>query len=166
MVIFLPRRWALIGLVAGVLYLTLGQEVIVLGLHVFAIRFLTLAGFVRVMARRELSFSRMNRIDHELQLFFLVYTLIVFLFRSNEGQVFEIGRAVDAFLCYFTFRGLVWSADDLREFLRALPLLLIPLYYDCIDLESYTNYNPFFSMGGIRAVGEGAFQGRPAASCW
>src|SRR5664279_1805832 len=144
-VFFAPRRWALVGIMAGVLYLTLNQHVDFMGFNLFAVRFLELAAFIRVMARREFSFSKLNGIDKALLLLF-AYTTIVFLLRSKEGQAYQIGRAIDAYLCYFTFRGLVSGVEDLRWFLRAFLVLLAP-YVALLLVESLTRQNPFSSMG-------------------
>ncbi len=65
-VLVAPRRWAVLGMIAGVLYLTQIQAVNLLALNVFAIRFLEVAGFIRVMSRREYSFSRLNQLDKSL----------------------------------------------------------------------------------------------------
>src|SRR5580692_5273507 len=100
------RRVALLGMMAGVLYLTEGQQLPVLGLNFFACRFLELAGFIRVMSRREFSFSNLNKIDHAL-IWLYSFATIVFVLRSPDGQAYAIGVAGDAFLCYFTFRGLI-----------------------------------------------------------
>ncbi len=140
------RRWALLGMAAGVLYLTQAAAIDVLGFNMFAVRFLELAGFIRVMARREFSFSNLNELDR-LFLFLYAYTTIVFLLRSNEGQVYAIGVAVDAALCYFIFRGLVADIDDFRWFLGALIVLLIPYVY-LLFIEMRTAQNPFSLLGG------------------
>src|SRR5580692_8004345 len=67
------RRWAALGLIIGVLYLTQAQVTDILWLHMTAVRFLELAGFARVMSRREFSFSRMNGMDRTF-LFLYAYT--------------------------------------------------------------------------------------------
>jgi hypothetical protein len=141
------RRWALIGMLAGVLYLTQGQQLQVLGVNLFAIRFVELAGFIRVMVRREFSFSGLNRIDRGLLLLY-GYTTLVFLLRSSEGVLNHIGTAVDAFLCYFTFRGLVGDISDLRWFLCAFLILLGP-YVVLLLVERLARNNLFSAMGGI-----------------
>src|SRR5687768_15695069 len=105
-VLFGPRRWAVVGMVAGVLFLTLGLSVNVGGLNVYALRFLEVAGFVRVMARKEISGVRLNSIDRNLLLLFS-YTTVVFMLRSNEEWTFQIGASVDAVLSYLAFRGLI-----------------------------------------------------------
>jgi hypothetical protein len=145
MVTFAPRKWALLGMMAGVLYLTQGEHIDVLGLNLFAVRFLEVAGFARVMIRREFSFSRLNEVDRALLLLYS-YTTIVFLLRSTEGQAYLIGTAVDAMLCYFTFRALIGNVEDFKWFLRAFVILLAP-YVVLVAVESLTAYNPFAVVG-------------------
>jgi hypothetical protein len=152
-----PRRWALMGIMAGVLYLTQGQQVSVVGFNLYAIRFIELAGFIRVMGRKEFSFSRLNRMDRVFLLLY-IYSTVVFLLRSSEGHANQIGIAVDAILCYFTFRGLVGGIEDFRWFLRAFIILLAP-YAMLILFESLTRHNPFNFMGGV-VYGDWVREGR------
>ncbi|HWF19899.1 MAG TPA: hypothetical protein VG754_11555 [Verrucomicrobiae bacterium] len=147
-VLIAPRRWALLGMIAGALFLTERQQVSVGGINFYSIRFLELAGFVRVMSRAEFSFRSCNRIDRAL-IFLYVYTAVVFCLRSAEGQAYIIGNSVDAFLCYFTFRGLVRDASELKLFLRDFIMLLLP-YAAMILYESMTHRNAFaFIDGGM-----------------
>ncbi len=129
------------SMVAGALYLPQGLHLELLGFNLFAFRFVELAGFVRVMSRRELSFSNLNGVDRSLALF-SIYTTVVFLIRSPDGLAFEFGRTVDTLLCYFTFRGLLRNIDDFRWFLVVFLLLLIP-YLGLVLIERITADNPF-----------------------
>jgi hypothetical protein len=145
-VLFGPRRWALLAMMVGVVYVPQSQQVDVLTINMFSVRFLELAGFIRVMSRREFSFSKLNRIDRALLLLY-AFTAVVFSLRSSEGQVFVIGTAVDAWLCYFTFRGLVVDMEDFRWFLQAFVFLLAP-YAVLLVIETLTKYNVFSLLGG------------------
>ena len=158
LVLLAPRRWALLGMMAGVLFLTQGQAIHVLGLNLNSMRFLELAGFIRVMVRREFLFSSLNGIDRAFILVY-VYTTFVFLLRSNLGQstsmditqvstMDKIGSMVDAVLCYFTFRGLIESMEDWVWFLRSFVILLVP-YVALVSVERLTHQNPFALVGGI-----------------
>jgi hypothetical protein len=143
-------------MIAGVLYLTQGQKIEVLGLNLFANRFLEMAGFVRVMIRREFSFRSLNRIDYALMMLYS-YTTVIFLLRSSEDQAYQIGLAVDAILGYFAFRGLIGGMEDFRWFLRSFILILGP-YLVLVSIERLTGHNPFDFMG----VPEHLFrEGRP-----
>lgn len=141
------RRWALIGVMAGVLFLTQGQQLQILGFNMYALRFLEMAAFFRVMSRREFSFSKPNRIDKALLLLY-AYTTVVFLVRSSMGQANQIGIMIDACLCYFTFRGLIQDIDDFRWFLKKFVILLIP-YVGLLVIERLTTHNLFNLIGGI-----------------
>lgn len=146
-VLLAPRRWALVGMFGGILYLTQGQSIDVLGLNLYPMRVLTLAGFVRVLARGEWSPSMLNDIDKVLLLTY-GYRTIVFILNSNGSAIYAIGWIVDAALSYLSFRGLLASFDDLAWFLRALAVLLVP-YVAILFVESSTGDNLFAIVGGI-----------------
>jgi hypothetical protein len=152
-VLFAPRRWALLGTVAGILYLTQAQQLDIGGFNLYAVRFIELAAFARVMVRKEFSFSELNKLDRTMILLY-VYTVSVFLVRSREDQAYQIGIAVDALLSYVAFRGLVENAAGFRWFLRAFVVLLIP-YVAFVSIETLTSNNPFASIGGIELIRAG-----------
>lgn len=116
----------------------------------FAIRFVELAVFIRVMSRREFSFAQINGFDRSFVLLYLVTTLI-FLVRSNELLAFQIGEMLDAYLCYFAFRGLVVNFEDFQWFLRAMLILLVP-YAVLVLFESVTSRNLFSVLGSIEST--------------
>jgi hypothetical protein len=145
-VLVASRRVALLGMMAGVLYLTEAQQVSVLGFNFFAMRFIELAGFIRVMSRREFSFHRLNKLDRAV-IWLYVYTTVVFLMRSKDGVAFQIGAALDALLCYFTFRGLMSDVEEFKGFLRGFLILLTP-FAALVLIESITRHNPFSILGG------------------
>lgn len=139
-----PRRYALLAFACGVLFLTQGQAVDVLGFNMFAVRFLELAGFARVIARGEFVMSDLNRLDRALAISYL-FTSLIFVVRSNEGHAYWIGYSVDALLCYLTFRGLIRSQREFVWFLQGVVLLMIP-YLGLLAAESGTLRNPFDFM--------------------
>lgn len=158
-VLFSPRKWALLGMMASVLYLTQGQTVDLAGFNMWATRFIELAGFIRVMARHEFSFHQMNKVDYAL-VWLYVFSTVVFLLRSSTGQAYQIGMAVDAFLAYFAFRGLLKDMEDFQWFLRAFVFLLAP-YALLVLMESRTGHNPFAVIGGIEGGPNWMRHGRP-----
>lgn len=145
-VLFAPRRWAMLAMAAGTLYLTQGNAIEILGLNLFAVRFLEMASFARVMARREFTLSKLNEMDRPFIILYL-YTTIAFVLRSDAGQAYQIGLVVDAILCYLIFRGLIEGMDDLRWFLSVFVILLIP-YVALLVAEMHTGQNPFSMLGG------------------
>src|SRR5580700_4342720 len=142
-----PRRWALLGMMASVLYLTQYQQIEVAGFNMFMHRFIELAAFIRVVTRRELSLSKLNRIDWGLIVLY-AYTTVVYLSRESESAAYIIGQAVDAYLCYFAFRCLVTNLGEFRWFLKAFVFLLAP-YMLLLVREHFTGHNPFAVLGAI-----------------
>jgi hypothetical protein len=146
-------------MMVGVLYLPQAQTIDVAGFSMFSDRFLELAGFIRVMARHEFSFRALNKVDKAL-LWLYLFVPIIFGIRGDPGLAFTIGGSVDAFLCYFAFRGLVRDLDDLRWFLRAFVFLLAP-YALLVVFESLTAHNLFALLGGTEGGGHWMRNGRP-----
>jgi hypothetical protein len=147
LVLFAPRRWALLGMMAGVLYLPLAQYIIVAGFYLYPTRFLVLVAFIRVVSRGEFSLSRMNGVDRAL-VWLYTFTTVVFLLRSSEGQVGQIGGAVESMLCYFAFRGLVGGIEEFKWLLRSLVILLLPFVFLTV-VERLTGQNGFAFLGGV-----------------
>src|SRR5690348_8084425 len=84
-----PRRFALLGVLAGALFLTQGQSIDIGGFNIFAMRFVEMAAFARVVSRRELADVHINRVDRMLLVLYL-YTTAVFLLRSSVDFAFQI----------------------------------------------------------------------------
>jgi len=159
-VLFGSARWAVIGMMAGMLYLPIGQSLSVFGINLFAMRFVEIAVIVRIVCRREFSSFVWNGIDRTFLLLY-AYTTLVFLARTHEGQANMIGIAIDAYICYFAFRALIYDVEDLKWFLRMFLLLLIP-YTALVWTESMIGRHTFailnsvpevFREGRIRSVG-------------
>jgi hypothetical protein len=144
-VCFGKARPAVLAMVAGVLYLTEGQMIEV-GVHLYAVRILGMALFARVLIRHEWSFSRVNSIDKALLLLYC-YTSVIFVVRSSTGQAANIAETIDAFCCYFGFRALITSEDDIRWLLRKLIVLLAP-YAFLLLIERIQGRSVFVFMGG------------------
>jgi hypothetical protein len=143
------RRWAVMAIMAGVLYLTLAQSVNVGGANLSAIRLLELTAVARITVRREF-IAKAHRIDALVALLY-AYTVLVFFWRSDVDHAYILGISVDAALSYFLFRSLIVSAADLRWFLRGFTLLLVP-YVVMLGVETATRENPFAIIGGLSFV--------------
>ena len=148
--LFAPRRWALLSVVAGVFFLTQGHFVEVGGLSLTPIRFLEIAGVARVLLRRELAGWRPNAVD-TLLLVTYTYSAIVWSLRSQTFGFFQLASAIDPLLCYFAFRGLLRDVAELRWFLRAFLLLLVP-FTALVLAERINGESPFVIVGASREV--------------
>lgn len=147
-VLFAPRRWALLAMAFGILYLTMGHAVEVMDLRLYPVRLLTLAAFVRVLARKEWSDNGLLAID-KLVIAVYAYQAVAFLLNGNGSATSGIAPTVDALLAYFACRGLVRHTEDLTRFLQDFTPLLV-VYAALVYLEMSTRQNPFSIVGGIQ----------------
>ncbi|MEO6002492.1 MAG: hypothetical protein ABIZ04_12145 [Opitutus sp.] len=155
------RRFAILGVFAGVLFLTQGQSFDIGGFNVFGMRFIELAACVRVLSRGEFVSSDINKLDKAVLILY-IFTTVVFLIRSSVDFAYQIGIAVDASLLYFSFRGLMRTVEDFQQFLKDFVFLLAP-FAALVLVETLTTKNPFSSMGGV-SYGDWSRDGR--ARCY
>ena len=90
-------------------------------------------------------FFNLNAIDRAVLLLY-VYATVVFLLRSKDGQAYQVGGAVDAFLVYFSCRALIGSPEDFRWLLRSFVLLLIPFVL-AVAIERLKGHSPLAFVG-------------------
>lgn len=156
LILIMPRDWAALSVIAGVIYLTSGQQLFIEGVNFFAMRFIEVAGFARIIIRKEFSFAKLNAIDKSFLLFQCVF-LSVFLIRSIidpssiETRFFRIGYFCDGVMSYFIFRGLLSDQNIFRNFLKKCALLISPFALFMI-VEALTGSNLFSFMGGVPAI--------------
>jgi hypothetical protein len=100
---------------------------------------------VRVATRREWSYIRLNAIDRGVLMLY-TFTAVVFVLRSKEQQIFQVGRTVDAFVVYFSCRALIDSPEDFRWLLRSFVILLIPFVL-VVAIERLRAQSPLAFMG-------------------
>ncbi len=69
LVIGLPRRLAPVAVLMGTCYITQGQQLNIAGFHMTSIRFVLLAGIIRVFSRGELAAIKFNLIDRGMMVY-------------------------------------------------------------------------------------------------
>lgn len=153
LILFGSRRWALLGMLAGILFLTQGQYLDVEGFNLYPMRLLEVVALCRMVARGEYPAGTFNRLD---RVFILLYTfsVVVFVLRSDDGLAYQIGTGIDAICLYLVFRSLLRNMNDLRWMLRGLVILLLPYVY-LLWVESLTFLNLFAPLGGVELIRSG-----------
>jgi hypothetical protein len=139
------RRWAVLGTFIGVCYITQGQMITVAGFHFTAIRIVLLAGFIRILVRRETRTIQLNGLDWVV----IGYSVVMYGLMAVRTGIWQesVGRIYDNLLSYFLFRSLVRNWEDVRQWAPDLALLILPLALLMIH-NSFTGYNVFNAMGG------------------
>ena len=151
LVLCLSRRGAAVSIIAAVCYLSEGQQLDVAGVQLTAIRLVLLAGFVRVLIRRELWQLRFNSIDRA----FVLYASALLIFPvvrlgTSQEFVYRIGVFGNMALGYFVFRSLMRDHEDFRKVLAAMAWVIVP-FAALMLVESLSGKNPFSVFGGVYA---------------
>lgn len=149
LMLVLPRRYALVPVIALTCYMTMGERIMVAGANFTMIRILTLAGWVRLIVRGEIRSIRLNAIDKVI----VGWTLsgIVFhtlLWQTTQEFVNRLGHSYDVIGLYFLFRYLVRGMDDIKHLVRIVAVLIVPLGAAMLA-EKLTGRNVFAVFGGV-----------------
>src|SRR5436190_3248505 len=152
--LILKRRDALLPLIVTTCYMTLGQKLVIAGLHFTVLRMLVLAGCLRIVIRGETNDFRWCRLDTLITCWaaaaIVTYTI---LWQSADALINRLGVAYDAFGLYFIFRFLLRDMEDLKRCARRFAWLLLPLAL-CMSVEKMTGANPFYVFGGVPRLTE------------
>jgi hypothetical protein len=148
-VCFLRPRFAILAMLAAVLYTAQGNQFDVAGFAVFPVRLLGALCFARVVLTRRLASVTWSKFD--LLTLLLYASVFVIHMLGPEARADVLGRALDAILVYTSFRSLITSRDDITWCLKALVVLLVP-YVLAVAVESRGSTNPFAYIGASNAV--------------
>jgi hypothetical protein len=152
LLVVLPRRYALAPIIILTCYMTMGQAVVVLGLHFTMIRLLALFGWVRLLIRGEFRSLSLTPIDKALLWWTLssvvIYTL---MWQTPEDFVNRLGFAYNAAGMYFLFRFLVRDVDDIHRIFKMMALFVLPLAAMMLQ-EWLTGRNVFAVFGGVHEI--------------
>jgi len=102
MIFLLPRKHVILPLLVGTFLIPLPQQILVMGLHGFVIRFLIAAGVVRMVATKlQSSTAILPGGFHSLDFAFLFWALFkalapILLFRDPSAAVNSSGFLVDS----------------------------------------------------------------------
>jgi hypothetical protein len=148
----LPRRYAIIPVIATCCYMTMGQSIVIADCHFTMIRLLMLFGWARVLLRGELRTLELSRLDKAIvwwtAISFIAY---VCLWRSGEAFIYKAGATYNIIGYYFLFRMMLQNLDDVIQVCRTIALLTVPLAI-CILLEKSTGRNVFAVFGGVNEI--------------
>ncbi len=152
LILFLPRRYAALPLLAVCCYMTLGQLLVVMGLHFPIFRIIIFLGWLRVLARGEFIGLRLNKLDRVF-IWWVVVSIVAAVLLKSTGDVWQnrLGFAYNALGSYFLFRCLVRDFEDVEAILRGMAVLCVPLAISMI-VENFTERNPFAVFGGVPLI--------------
>jgi hypothetical protein len=155
----LHRKYVMIPLLAMTFLVPGGQQVYVLGMHVFVLRILILVGCARMLwTRRSLPGGMLpggfKALDNAFLWWAIVRALTFVLLYLDPGAVVNrFGFLWDALGGYFLLRYLIRDQNDVNRVLKCLAVLSAILGV-CMINEQHTRHNVFGVLGGVREVSE------------
>jgi hypothetical protein len=154
LIILLPRRMAMMPLLAGVCFLPIGQSLQIAGLHFYLFRLVLLASLTRVLIRGEAISTRWCLLD--ALVFCWITARLGIGSLSHPGWALFIergGYAFDCLISYIVARSLLKDRNDLLLHIRYLAIVMIPLAAAMIA-ERATGRNVFAVLGGVSEISQ------------
>ena len=149
LVFSLPRRTAAVPLLLTGCFMTLGERMVILGLDFTIFRILVLAGWLRVLIRREAVFLKPHPMDRIMLVWAAVCIIFgVCLYQSFGGFTYNLGQSYNAVGLYFLFRIWIQDFEGLRNILKHMAVMTAVLA-GLIMIEWATGRNLFSIFGGV-----------------
>ncbi|HUN55334.1 MAG TPA: hypothetical protein VMU29_09285 [Smithella sp.] len=147
LIFFLPRRLVFLPFIITVSYMTLGQQVIIAGLHFDICRILLQFGLIRLLIRREVKKFDFTIID-KLIIALSAASVITATMLTPTMDTFinRMGWAYDTLLAFFLFRFLVRNMDEIIFMIKITAIVILPLALSMI-IEKSTQRNIFYIYG-------------------
>ena len=142
------RRNAVGDMLAIAAFVPLGQEITLLGLHMYFLRILVLVGFCRLLLKRETEGFRLVAVD-KLFIWWVLIGFVCELLRGGGAQTF--GAVYDAVGVYFLIRIWTRTGEDVLAHLRLLAFVAIAIGI-CMAWETIKHQDLFFVFGGVPLV--------------
>jgi hypothetical protein len=155
----LPRKYLVVPFILSTFLIPQGQQLVMGGFHVFALRIIVLAGVVRMIFSKRspagnLLADGVNSVDI---LFFLWVTLhaiaFTLLYRATGAIVNQVGYLWDCLGSYVILRFMICDEEDVERAIKCFAFLGVVLAA-CMVREQLTGQNIFGLLGGVNVASE------------
>lgn len=147
--LMVPRKWAVVPLLVGCTYMTLGQGIEIGGISLPVYRMLLLVGVIRVVIRGEGIRGGFNAVD-KMMMAWGAWMMFASFFHDPErsGPITIAGQVFNLTLIYFLVR--IWCSDleEVSHVIVIVALLLVPIAIEMV-MEKVSGKNLFSVFGGV-----------------
>ncbi len=153
MIFVLPRKHALVPLLATAILVPFGQVVVVGGIHFTVYRILVLFGLIRLAtANIPVGTSRLAGGFNTIDRVFTLWAIILFItfsaqWMDTQALIKSLGSLLDTLGGYFVVRFLIQDRDDIKRGVKVLAIVAMILAL-CMTNEHITHENIFGLLGG------------------
>jgi len=124
LIVVVPRKYVVVPLVVAGLLIPISVTIVVGGFHFGAIRVLLLAGWFRIMVRREVHFGRINSLDKALLGWALYGAAMFCLLWGWPAVSNRMGFLYTTLGSYFLMRCLIRDKADVLRMVKTLAIVL------------------------------------------
>jgi len=154
--LLLPRKYTIRAFLCGIFLIPAGQQVVLAGVHVFAFRFLVLAGLLRMIRFKETPrfAGKWNSIDTVFSLSIVSHAIAFsLLYWEMAAVINQAGFIWDCIGGYVFLRYAIRSDEDVVATIRCFAVLAL-IFAVCMIREQLTGNNIFGFLGGVRLMSE------------
>ncbi len=163
LIFLLPRKSVVVPLLLTLILAPFGQQIYVMGAHVFVGRILILCGWIRLCwtrmsSRTMIASGGFNPIDKIFLLWAIIRAAATFLeFQETQAAINQCGFLWDSVGGYFLLRFLVRDEEDVVRVIKTFAFIVSVLALT-MTIEKVSHQNVFGFMGGrmISFVRDGA----------
>jgi len=153
-ILLLPRKWVILPLFLVAFFLTLGQKLVIFGLHFYMTRVLMLFGAARLILRPQMGGDKFKAIDKAMILWAVAGVVsYALLWQTPEALINRLGKAYDALGLYFLARGFIKSFADMERAIKILVIISLGVTVAML-IEKETGRNAFAVFGGVPEITE------------
>lgn len=153
LILLLPRKYVIVPLLMASFLIPRGQELYILGQHLYTLRILILTGFVRLALARFHIAGGMNSIDR-LFIVWASYRAVAAAFTNGTSAVpAQVAFLIQSLCGYFLLRYLIQTEGDIARAAKALAVVA-SLLSVCMVIERFTRVNMFGYLGGVALIPE------------
>ena len=154
LILFLPRRYALIPIIITTCYMTVGQQIVIVMFHFTILRIVIFFGWIRVTIRKEISSIRLNVIDKTI-IWWVIASVVTYtlLYWTSADFINRLGFAYNVMGLYFLFRVFIRNFEDIERTIKFFSIIIVPLACAML-MENATGRNFFSIFGGVPEITE------------
>lgn len=150
-ILALPRQYAALPFLVCTLYLTMGQVIIVAGLHLYPMTIVAIFAIIRLFLRQEFFLHDTDKITLSIVIWATVGIATSLLLLGLNGEIMRIRTIFECLLLYIFFKSIFRSFSDISFVCKMLPFLIFPLACSMF-LEFYTGHNIFSYLGITKGI--------------
>jgi hypothetical protein len=157
LILCLPRKYVIVPLFLAIFMVSLGQVVVIAGLHFTVMRILILAGLGKllILGRKQsggIFAGGFNSIDRVFA-FFALMQFVTFSLEWMAMQAFirSLGGLLDTLGGYCVMRFLVRDKEDIRRAIKVFAIVAVVIGA-CMIGEQITHKNIFWLLSGTKGV--------------